>query len=478
MGVKRQQGNGDQRDLFDEALKAALRHGGSGEGGTGAGALVEQQAPAAWSEARALTQHLMEEVASSANLNRAYKRVKANRGAAGVDGMTVSDLRAWIAEHRDRLIATLLEGSYRPQPVRGVDIPKPGGGMRRLGIPTVVDRLVQQAILQVLEPLLDPSFSASSFGFRPGRSAHDALRQARQYVAEGHSVVVEIDLEKFFDRVNHDVLMARLARRIGDKRLLHIIRRFLQAGMMAEGACIERYEGTPQGGPLSPLLANLLLDDLDKELERRGHRFCRYADDCNIYVQSQAAGERVMASVTAFLEGKLKLRVNRQKSAVAPVGERQFLGHRLGKGGTLGIAPKSIARAKDRLRRITRRNRGTALRTMIEEINTFTSGWLTYFRHAQCQKRLLRLDEWLRRKLRCVRLKHCKRSKPIADFLRECGVPEGSAWMLAGSGKGWWRMAGSRQAHEAMSIAWFDALGLGQLARHAALKWSETAAVR
>lgn len=479
MGVKRQQGNGDQRDLFDEALKAALRHGVAGEGGTGAGTLVEQQAPAAWSEARALTQHVMEEVASSANLNRAYKRVKANQGAAGIDGMTVSDLRAWIAENRERLIVSLLDGSYRPQPVRGVDIPKPGGGMRRLGIPTVVDRLVQQAVLQVLEPLLDPSFSVSSFGFRPGRSAHDALRQAREYVAGGHGIVVDLDLEKFFDRVNHDLLMARLARRIGDKRLLRIVRRFLQAGMMAEGVCIARYEGTPQGGPLSPLLANLLLDDLDKELERRGHRFCRYADDCNIYVRSQAAGERVMASVTAFLEGKLKLRVNQQKSAVAPVGERQFLGHRLGKGGTLGIAPKSIARAKDRLRRITRRNRGIALRKMVEEVNGFATGWLTYFRHAQCQRRLRRLDEWLRHRLRGVRLKHGKRPKPIADFLTECGVPERNAWMLALSGKGWWRMAGSRQAHEAMSIAWFDALGLITLTQHhAALKWSETAAVR
>jgi RNA-directed DNA polymerase len=471
MGVKRQQGNGDQRDLFDEALKAALRHGVSGEGGTGAGTLVEQQAPAAWSEARALTQHVMEEVASSANLNRAYKRVKANQGAAGVDGMTVSDLRCWIAESRERLIASLLDGSYRPQPVRGVDIPKPGGGMRRLGIPTVVDRLVQQAILQVLEPLLDPGFSASSFGFRPGRSAHDALRQAREYVAEGYSVVVDLDLEKFFDRVNHDVLMARLARHIGDKRLLRIVRRFLQAGMMTEGVCVERHEGTPQGGPLSPLLANLLLDDLDKELERRGHRFCRYADDCNIYVQSQAAGERVMASITAFLEGKLKLRVNRQKSAVAPVGERQFLGHRLGKGGTLGIAPKSIARAKDRLRRITRRNRGISPQKMVAEVNGFTTGWLTYFRHAQCQERLLRLDEWLRRKLRCVRLKHCKRSKPIVDFLMRSGVPEWSAWKLAKSGKGWWRKAGSPQAKRAMSRAWFDALGLINLTQHhAALK--------
>ncbi|MGH8322863.1 MAG: group II intron reverse transcriptase/maturase [Steroidobacteraceae bacterium] len=413
----------------------------------------------------------MEEVTGSANLNQAYKRVKANDGAPGVDGMTAADLRAWLAENREKLIAMLLDGSYRPQPVRGVEIPKPGGkGVRQLGIPTVVDRLVQQAILQVLEPILDPTFSASSFGFRPGRGAHDALRQAREYVADGRGIVVDLDLEKFFDRVNHDVLMSRLARRIGDKRLLRIIRRFLQTGMMSEGVCTARREGTPQGGPLSPLLANLLLDELDRELEHRGHRFCRYADDCNIYVRSPAAGERVMASVSGFLESKLRLKVNRQKSAVAPVGERQFLGHRLGKGGTLGIAPKSLTRAKDRLRRITQRNRGISLPCMIAEVNTFTAGWVNYFRHAQAQTALRHLDGWLRRKLRCVRLKQCKRAKPIADFLHANGVPEWRAWLLALSGKGWWRMANSPPAAEAMPIAWFEQRGLVVLANyHAAL---------
>jgi RNA-directed DNA polymerase len=410
---------------------------------------------------------MMEQVASSANLNQAYKRVKANKGAPGVDGMTVADLRGWIADNRERLIVSLLDGSYRPQPVRGVKIPKAGGkGMRQLGIPAVVDRLVQQAILQVLEPLLDPGFSGSSYGFRPERSAHDALRQAREYVADGYGTVVDLDLEKFFDRVNHDILMARLSRRIGDTRLLAIIRRFLQAGMLVNGVCIERQEGTPQGGPLSPLLANLLLDDLDKELERRGHRFCRYADDCNIYVRSQAAGQRVMASVTAFLEGKLQLRVNREKSAVAPVEERQFLGHRLGKGGRLGIAPKSLARMKERLRAITRRNRGIALTTMIAQVNAFTTGWVTYYRHAQDQYALRQIDSWLRRKLRCVRLKQCKRTMSIANFLQEAGVPEWRAWVLALSGKGWWRLAGSPQAAEAMTIAWFDRQGLVRLAHH------------
>jgi RNA-directed DNA polymerase len=467
MGVERQQGSGKQLDLFDEALKASLRHGVTGKGGTEAGTNEERQSPAAWAEKLALAHDVMEQVASSANLNQAYKRVKANKGAPGVDGMTVADLRDWIADNRERLIVSLLDGSYRPKPVRGVEIPKPGGkGMRQLGIPTVVDRLVQQAILQVLEPLLDPSFSGSSYGFRPGRSAHDALRQAREYVADGYGIVVDLDLEKFFDRVNHDILMSRLSRRIGDTRLLGIIRRFLAAGMLANGVCIERQEGTPQGGPLSPLLANLLLDDLDKELESRGHRFCRYADDCNIYVRSKAAGERVMVSVTAFLEGKLRLRVNQQKSAVAPVEERQFLGHRLGTGGRLGISPKSLARMKDRLRAITRRNRGIALAAMIAQVNAFTTGWVTYYRHAQGQTALKQIDSWLRRKLRCVRLKQCKRVMPLANFLQEHGVPQWRAWLLALSGKGWWRLAGSPQATEAMTIAWFERQGLLSLANH------------
>ena len=466
MGVKRQQGSGAQKDLLDEALKASLRHGATGNGGTGAGASVERQASTVWEQQRALTQHLMEEVASSANLNLAYKWVKANKGAAGVDGMNVDDLKAWIAANREGLIASLLDGSYQPKTVRGVEIPKPGGGVRQLGIPTVVDRLVQQALLQVLEPILDVAFSSSSFGFRPGRSAHQALVQAQRYVADGRSFVVDIDLEKFFDRVNHDVLMSRLARRIGDKRLLRIVRGFLNAGMMQGGVCIERREGTPQGGPLSPLLANLLLDDLDKELENRGHRFCRYADDCNIYVRSQAAGERVMASVTAFLEGRLRLKVNSRKSAVAPVWERSFLGYRLLSDGRLGLAPKSLVRAKERLRRITRRNRGIALARMVEEVNSFGTGWVVYFRQAACKGALRDLDEWLRRKLRCVRLKQCKRAKPIADFLARCGVPERRAWLLALSGKGWWRVSGSPPAHEAMTQQWFASLGLVSFAAH------------
>jgi RNA-directed DNA polymerase len=460
MDAERQQGRPYQRLLFPE-LEEGLRHGAAGDGRPEAEVPEEPQTSTASQPARALTERLMEVVCKPDNLNQAYRQVKANKGAPGVDGLTVAELPSWIAEHKQELLASLLDGSYQPQPVRGVQIPKPGGGgMRQLGIPTVIDRLVQQAILQVLNPLLDPTFSASSYGFRPGRNAHQALLKAQEYVAEGRVIVVDVDLEKFFDRVNHDILMARLARRVADKRLLRIVRRFLEAGMMQDGVCIERHEGTPQGGPLSPLLANLLLDDLDKELERRGHRFCRYADDCNIYVRSKAAGERIMASVTRFLEDVLHLRVNREKSAVAFCEERKFLGHRLLAGGKLGIAPKSLERAKQRIREITGRNRGIGLERMIEELNSFLPGWVTYFRHAACKGHLQGLDGWVRRRLRCVRLKQCKWTKTICDFLHRHGVSLRNAWLTALSGKGWWRLAGTPGANQAMNSRWFEKLGL------------------
>jgi RNA-directed DNA polymerase len=470
MGVKRQQ-VGDDQLLFSFEKQASSRPGDGGDGGTGASACEASQACTALSPARALTEHLMEEVCQRENLNQAYRRVKSNRGAPGVDGMTIHDLATWIREHKEELTASLTDGSYQPQSVRRVDIPKPGGGMRQLGIPTVVDRLVQQAILQVLEPLLDPTFSASSYGFRPGRSAHDALAAASQYVADGRTIVVDLDLEKFFDRVNHDILMSRLARRIADKRLLRIVRRFLRVGMMYRGVCVERYEGTPQGGPVSPLLSNLLLDDLDQELERRGHCFCRYADDCNIYVQSKKAGERILASVTRFLEQRLRLRVNRVKSAVGHVSERKFLGHRLLDGGILTIAPKSLQWARERIRQITKRNRGVSLERMVGELNSFLTGWVTYFRYARCRSHLNSLDGWVRRKLRCVRLKHRKRALSIAEFLQSLGVPKNRSWTTAACGKGWWRMARSPAAHEGMTPAWFKSLGLVCLAdRYAALQ--------
>jgi len=333
----------------DHSPPVPPRHDGIGEGGTGSGPVVELSLSAAIARRRALTSQLMEQVVEPDNLNQAYARVRANKGAPGIDGMRVDQLADWIRGHKQAFIKGLLDGSHEPSAVRGVQIPKPGGGERQLGIPTVIDRLVQQAFLQVLTPILDPTFSPNSYGFRPGKSAHDALAAAKAHVAEGYTTVVDIDLEKFFDRVNHDVLMNRLGRHVGDKRMLRIIGRFLRAGLMQNGVCTNREEGTPQGGPLSPILANLMLDDLDKELEKRGHRFCRYADDCNIYVQSRKAGERVMESVTRFLEDKLHLRVNRLKSAVAHVSERKFLGHRLLSGGRLGLAPQSLKRARERL---------------------------------------------------------------------------------------------------------------------------------
>jgi RNA-directed DNA polymerase len=473
MGVERQQGEFCQPSLF-EGWEESSRPGQDGEARSLSVRPEEPQASAASDPARALNANLMEEVTGRDNLNRAFRRVRSNKGAAGVDGMTVDELSAWIASHKDEFIASLLDGSYRPQSVRGVEIPKAGGpsaGVRQLGIPTVVDRLVQQAILQVLEKILDPTFSSSSFGFRPRRGAHDALAQASRYVAEGRPIVVDLDLEKFFDRVNHDILMSRLARRVDDKRLLRIVRRFLEAGMLQNGLCVDRHEGTPQGGPLSPLLANLLLDDLDRELEGRGHTFCRYADDCNIYVRSLAAGERVLSSVTRYLEETLKLRVNRSKSAVATVGERKFLGHRLLEDGTQTIAPKSLERARDRVREITRRNRGASFEQLVRELNSFLTGWVTYFRHAKAKSTLTELGSWVRRKLRCVRLKQRKRAKSIADFLRGLGVPPNQCWTTAACGKGWWRMAHTPAAQHGMTNAWFQAQGLvDPLARYLQLQ--------
>jgi RNA-directed DNA polymerase len=463
MTVARQQAAQAQLRLFDESDTGPARHPEAGDAGSEAGAREAPQAVAARTEPRALPTFVMEEVADPANLNQAYKRVKANKGAAGVDGMPVGALRAWIAEHRDWLVTALLDGTYQPAAVRGVTLPKPGGGTRQLGIPTVVDRLVQQAIVQVLEPKLDPTFSASSYGFRPGRNAHQAVTAAGDHVAAGATTVVDLDLEKFFDRVNHDVLMARLARHVGDRRLLKLVRRFLQAGLLAQGCHTPRYEGTPQGGPLSPLMANLLLDDLDKELERRGHRFCRYADDCNIYVQSEAAGARVMASISAFLERRLRLRVNREKSAVAPVNRRQFLGYRLYRDGGLGISPDAYGRAKARLREITSRRRGVPLSHVIAEVNAFTAGWVRYFRHAHAQTALAALDQWLRRRLRCFRLKQAKTSSGLRRLLTHNGVPPPEARKLAGSGRGWWPLANTPQAARAMSQAWFDRHGLTAL---------------
>jgi RNA-directed DNA polymerase len=430
----------------------------------------EQQAIGALLTSEALTVHLMEEICEPLNLYRAYGRVVGNKGAAGCDGMQVKELAAWIKDHKVSLINSLLNGTYQPKPVRGVEIPKPGNkGVRQLGIPNVVDRFVQQAILQVLEPIYDPTFSESSYGFRPKRSAHQALKQAQAYVQAGYEIVVDIDLEKFFDRVNHDILMSRLAKRINDKRLLKIIRRFLEAGLMNQGVCIKRTEGVPQGGPLSPLMSNILLDELDKELEKRGHKFCRYADDCNIYVQSLRAGERVLQSIKQFLEKRLKLKVNETKSGCAVVDERKFLGYRLLCDGKLIIADVSIERIRNKIRTITRRNRGIRLEEVISELNIVLRGWINYFGMTQRPSELMNLDGWIRRKLRCYRLKQRKAARPIAKLLLNLGVGGHSAWNIAKSGKGWWRLSSSVPVQQAMNNKWFKEQGLLNLTNLRAL---------
>ena len=462
--MERQTTSGGPEQLqFDWSAKASGGPGKGGEAAGGATAPEVQQVSAAEERTRALEQDLMARVADEANLVEALQRVCANKGSAGLDRMSVTELKAWFSQrtHREKLKEQLLSGTYQPALVRGVQIPKPGGkGVRQLGIPTVVDRLVQQALLQVLEAKFDPNFSESSYGFRPGRGAHDALRQASQYVAEGRVFVVDLDLEKFFDRVQHDVLMARVSRKVRDKRVLALIGRFLRVGMMQNGVCVRREEGTPQGGPLSPLLANILLDDLDKELEARGHKFCRYADDCNIYMRSEVAGQRVLKSVTEFLEKKLKLKVNREKSAVGKVSERKFLGHRLLENGTLGVAPQSQERLKASLKELTRRNAGQNFESVVQSVNRKLTGWIQYFRMARMKTLLEETAQWLRRRLRCLKLKQCRKTLAIARLLMSLGVREDSAWMLALSGKGWWRLADTPQAHRGMSLSWFKQIGL------------------
>jgi RNA-directed DNA polymerase len=404
----------------------------------------------------------MEGVVARENLLDAYRRVMSNKGAAGVDEMPVEQLLPHLQEHWAQIKESLLNGTYQPQAVRCVEIPKPSGGVRQLGIPTAVDRLIQQALHQVLSPLFEPGFSESSYGFRPGRSAQQAVLAAREYAAEGRRWVVDLDLEKFFDRVNHDVLMSRMARRISDKRVLGLIRRYLQAGMMAGGITSPRAEGTPQGGPLSPLLSNILLDELDKELERRGHKFCRYADDCNIYVRSKAAGERVMKSVTEFLTRRLRLKVNAEKSAVARPWERKFLGYSMTwhKQPRLKVAPESIRRLKAKVRTIFREGRGRSLSKVIEDLNRLLRGWIQYFRLAEVKGIFEELDGWLRRKLRCLLWRQWKRPFTRAKSLMKRGLEELRAWKSATNGRGAWWNAGASHLNEAFPKSYFDRLGL------------------
>src|SRR5581483_9568135 len=405
---------------------------------------------------------LMEEILSRDNMMAALRRVMANKGASGVDGMPVEQLRAYLTAHWPRIKEDLLAGRYRPAPVRGVEIPKPGGGKRLLGIPTVLDRLIQQAMHQMLMPLFDPGFSNSSFGFRPGRSAHQAVLAVRSQMAAGRRWVVDIDLEKFFDRVNHDVLMARVARKVADKRVLRLIRRYLQAGLMLGGLAMARREGTPQGGPLSPLLSNILLDDLDKELERRGHAFCRYADDCNIYVWSRRAGERVMASVSRFLTERLRLAVNLAKSAVDRPWNRTFLGYSVTahKEPRLRVAATSVGRLRDKLRGLFRQGRGRSVGRTVETLAPLLRGWMQYFGLAQAKGVFEELDGWLRRKLRCILWRQWKRPRTRAQRLMQRGLDEARAWASANNGRGPWWNAGASHMNDAFRKTFFDRLGL------------------
>jgi RNA-directed DNA polymerase len=409
------------------------------------------------------TSRLMEEVLRRENLLRAHARVVANGGAAGVDGMPVDELMPYCRQHWARIREELLQGAYTPQAVRRVEIPKPEGkGVRTLGIPTVLDRLIQQALLQVLQPLVDPTFSNGSFGFRPGRSAHDAVRRARSHIAAGYRWVVDLDLEQFFDRVNHDVLMARVARRVKDKRVLLLIRRYLQAGMMEGGLVSPRTEGTPQGGPLSPLLSNILLDDLDRELERRGHRFARYADDCNVYVQSRAAGERVLTSLERFLTKRLRLRVNREKSAVARPWQRKFLGYTVTvhREPKLRVAPQSIHRLKTRLRHRLRAGRGRSLSRTVADLAPLLRGWVGYFRLAEVKRSFEELDAWLRRRCRCILWRQWKRPRTRAKELIRRGLDATRASISAYNGHGPWWNAGASHMHAAVPTAVLREWGL------------------
>jgi len=430
-------------------------------------AIEGTELPVAKRDAESPTQtaSLMEEVCERENLWKALKRVQANKGAPGVDGMTVRQLPKYLKRHWPKTRKQLLAGTYQPQPVKRVEIPKPDGGVRKLGIPTALDRFIQQAVLQVLQERWDRTFSEQSYGFRPGRSAHQAVAQAQAYIAEGYGYTVDIDLEKFFDRVNHDMLMGRIAKRVEDKRMLKLIRAFLNAGIMENGLVSPSEEGTPQGGPLSPLMSNLMLDDLDKELERRGLRFVRYADDCNIYVRSRRAGERVMQSITRFITDKLRLKVNELKSAVARPAERKFLGFSFtsGKQPKRRIAPKSLLRFKKRIRELTKRNRGVSLDQMVADLRRYLTGWRGYFGFCQTPSVFSILDSWIRRRLRCFQWKQWKSGRTRFAELRKRGVGKDLAAQTAGSSRGLWHVSRSPALSIALPGAYFDSLGLPRL---------------
>jgi len=451
-GAGRQKSEQSERSL--KRRGEPVRDKGSGE------APVARQAQSDSGSGGLLTRALERE-----NLARAWRRVKANAGSAGSDGLTVGQTAEHLKAHWPRIKAELLEGRYRPQPVRRVQIPKAGGGMRELGIPTATDRLIQQALLQVLQPLIDPGFSEHSYGFRPGRRAHDAVCRAQQYVQAGYRTVVDVDLEKFFDRVNHDVLMDRLGKRIDDQAVLRLIRRYLQAGIMVHGVVLERYEGTPQGGPLSPLLANVLLDEVDRELEGRGHRFVRYADDCNVYVRSQRAGERVMAALRK-LYGRLRLKINEAKSTVASAFGRQFLGYCLWQGPKSEVkraaAAQAIERFRQRVRQVTKRNGGRSMAQVAQELRDYVPGWKAYFCLAQTPRVMRELDEWLRHRLRALQLKQWRQGTTMYRELRARGASPVQAARIAGNARRWWHNS-RYELNRVLPLGYFDRLGVPRL---------------
>jgi RNA-directed DNA polymerase len=408
---------------------------------------------------------LMERVLEKTNLTKAYQRVKRNGGASGVDGITVEELQQFLWDNWSHIREELLKGTYRPSPVRRFEIPKPNGGVRLLGIPTVIDRLIQQAVLQVLTPIFDPKFSLFSYGFRPGRRAHMAVIQAQSYIKQGYRYVVDMDLEKFFDKVNHDILMSKIAREVGDKRILRLIRRYLQSGVMINGCCVRTEEGTPQGGPLSPLLANIMLHELDEALEKRGHRFVRYADDCNVYVKSKRAGERVLANVTKFVEKKLKLKVNKEKSASDRPWNRKILGFSFtsNKKSTIRLASKTRDRFKERIRTLTRRTHSQTMEMRIEKLNKYLKGWLGYFYVAQTRSVFAELDAWLRRRLRACLLKQWKKAKTKVQNLVQLGIPKEWAWNIGASSKKEWRLSNCPQINKALGTTYWQKQGLVSL---------------